>query len=156
LDSAWHASRAGLYQQGVIGPEQTEWLRVLARQARADRKRILLLTHHNALSPNGGKLGGLWEEIMAVAAPDLWYWGHEHTAAVHQPVAVSGVQVRARCCGHGGIPYAPMTISPALVWAESAVAHDEEEPRRALNGFVVLDFDGPKLTERFIAEYGNE
>jgi calcineurin-like phosphoesterase family protein len=156
LDSAWHASRAGLYQQGVIGPEQTEWLGVLTRQARKDRKRILLLTHHNALSTNGGKLGGLWDEIMAIVVPDVWYWGHEHAAAVHRPVSVSGVQVRARCCGHGGIPYSPMTVSPGLEWAETKLAGDNEEPRRALNGFVVLEFDGPKLVERFIDEYGNE
>jgi hypothetical protein len=63
-----------------------------------------------------------------------------------------------RCLGHGGIPYTPFTADEQrpYLWAEGGSANDTLEPGRALNGFHLLELDGPQLTERFIDEVGRQ
>jgi hypothetical protein len=58
----------------------------------------------------------------------------------------------------GGIPYTPFTVDEqgAYLWAEGGAADDALEPGRALNGFYLLELDGPQLTERFIDEIGRQ
>jgi hypothetical protein len=65
--------------------------------------------------------------------------------------------VFARCIGHGGIPYAPFKepFRPGIDWAETTLAGDPRETRRALNGFAVLRLNGATLTEELWDEQGN-
>ncbi len=161
-----------LYQHGDLGDDdsvQMMWLGETIRQARAQGKRLVLLTHHHGLDidPERNRVTyeqHLWDQVRKLfgGGPDFWYWGHVHAGIAFEPVTVDGKQVRVRCVGHGGVPYAPFPDPQTLgdqgvkvKWAETGKAEDPAEMRRALNGFVTLSFDGPHLTEEFRDEKGN-
>lgn len=151
LDSAYHDTTF-LYDQGKLDDAQLEFLRQLA--ADAGNRKVILLTHHNGLGLDDQPTA-LWSQVAgAVNRPLLWVWGHLHAGIAHRPRQ----HVSGRCVGHGGIPYAPFTAheQQPYLWAEGGSADDAREPGRALNGFYQLELDGPKLTERFIDEFGRQ
>jgi len=172
LDSAY-AAKDYLYQHGDLGVDdspQVVWLRATVEKARTHGKRIVLLTHHQGLDIDPERNVVTYEErfwnqvrnAFGGGGPDFWYWGHVHAGIAYKPIAVGGTQVRLRCVGHGGVPYAPFPAPETLgdkgvgvVWAETEQAGDPDEHRRALNGFVTLALDGPHLTESFHDEHGN-
>jgi hypothetical protein len=105
----------------------------------------------------------LWGQIVQAleGGPDYWYWGHVHAGIAFKPVLTGGRSLRARCVGHGGVPYAPFPAPETLgnaglgvEWVETEKAGDPKEERRALNGFMLLSFDGPHVLEEFRDETG--
>jgi hypothetical protein len=151
LDSAYHDTTF-LYDRGKLDDVQLAFLRQLAAGA-GDRK-VILLTHHNGLGLDDLPTA-LWSQVVStVNRPMLWIWGHLHAGIAHWPQQ----QVSGRCVGHGGIPYTPFTADEqgSYLWAEGGSANDALEPGRALNGFYLLELDGPQLTERFIDELGRQ
>jgi hypothetical protein len=168
LDSAYYASDF-LYQIGNLDSVQLGWLRDMGQAARRAGKKVALLTHHHGidLDPDLNLVTyqqPLWDQVNRAldGGPDYWYWGHVHAGIGYKSVASGGRSVLARCVGHGGVPYAPFP-NPANLgdnavkvdWAETTRANDPDEERRALNGFMLLSFDGPHLLEEFRDENGN-
>lgn len=154
LDSAYHGSRLGLYQNGVLDPGQLEWLAKMGRGARAQGKKLVILTHHTGMGSDGVKTK-LWEQVVDAleGGPDFWYWGHQHAGIEFVPQqGRNGITVRARCVGHGGVPYTPLTPTAAMVWTESDRAGPFEQ--RGLNGFLVLRLSNTGLEEEFFDERG--
>jgi len=159
LDSAYHSARSNLYQQGMLDERiQLPWLRQVASDARAQGKKILLMTHHNGMALDGTKVQPFWDQVTQAVpgGPDVWYWGHEHGAAAFKPVASGKMSVSCRCVGHGGVPYLPIKSSESLAWAENELANDPKEKRRALNGFLLLKISPGKLVDTFVDELGRE
>ena len=157
LDSAYHADGA-MYDKGELDATQLAFLKnVVTTDLMPDgsRKKLILLSHHEAVTYDG-EVTNLGKAVEAELGdgPDFWYWGHLHSAGVLQPVSMGAVQLQGRCVGHGGVPYAPDELVPALLWTESQLAGDPQEPKRALNGFVRISLDGPSLTETFWSEKG--
>jgi len=159
LDSAYYSDAEGLYLDGSLSPAQGPSLQADFLRAQAAKgKKVIVLTHHNGLSEDGLTKTGLWQEVLSAfpqgSGPAYWYWGHIHAGAVYKPY---GPQVLCRCCGHGGIPWgqaAMLKDSPNVAWYENRSANDREIPERVLNGFTLLELDGPTLTEIFYDENG--
>ena len=109
-----------------------------------DRK-TMLLSHHQLFSAfgNGGpKLEEALRTVLSADQIDAWLWGHEHRCVVYEPQQHVGF---ARCIGHGGVPvYAEHGPEPGVRWyLEQSFQQGLEE--WALQGFAVLDFDGPRI-----------
>ncbi len=165
LDSAYYA-QSFTYQRGFLDQVQLGWLRETARSARSSSKRVIVLTHHQGidLDPDKGSVSlqqPLWDQVTHAieGGPDYWYWGHVHGAIAFAPVAVDGGgSVHARCVGHGGVPYVPYKDASGygvkVAWDETEVADDGAEPRRALNGFLLLSLDAAVLRDEFRDENG--
>lgn len=109
LDSAYHASAAALYTNGVLGEQQNAWIRELRRSMGGfDGKKILVLTHHEGLNLRGDRLAGLFKEVADAIgrAPDVWYWGHLRTGIAYSNASAAGrLGTRARCVGHSAAPF---------------------------------------------------
>jgi len=171
LDTSYYAE-SYFYKKGDLGALQLSWMNQQMAQARSDNKHILLLTHHDGIDiGNDGKTATfqkpLWCQVTQSAngtVPDYWYWGHVHAGIIYSPIAVNGGAIKARCVGHGGVPYAPFgpaeglgdpKVGVGVIWAESLKANDPKESRRALNGFVQVTLDGETISEKFVDENGN-
>lgn len=161
FDTAYFSSDF-LYQKGKLNQSQIDFAAVqlhdpsVGLRPDGSRKRVMVLTHHNALDGKGIADAGLVNQVrIAVGGlPDAWYWGHDHVPGVFPPQSDdAGVVMHARCVGHGGVPYAPEGNKTRL-WTETVLADDMDEPDRALNGFALLDLDGSSISEKFIGEEG--
>jgi hypothetical protein len=153
LDSAYYSDELTLYMNGSLGASaQVEFLKEQAQKG----KKVILLTHHNALVEDGSKPTGLWNEVMscfpAGSGPAYWYWGHVHAGVVYQPK--SGVH--CRCIGHGALPwgYASELANPNVAWFEQRNAGDADDNLRVFNGFTFLQLSGSGLKETFYDENG--
>jgi len=170
LDTAYFAPDK-LFQLGAIDDEcQLPWLRALTARAResGNRKKIILMSHHDGFDvdrrTNEFLAKPLWDQVvnaMGGAGPDYWYWGHIHGAIAYKPVQTPTGIVLPRCVGHGGIPFEPYKTAVGLgggkvgaEWVENRLAHDNDEVRRAINGFVVVRLKGDSLEEEFRDEDG--
>jgi hypothetical protein len=140
----------------------------LAQAAKGSGLRVILLTHHDGVNIDTRlqetNVQSLWNQIITRLdgkGPDFWYWGHVHAAMAYLPIPSDTGSVIARCVGHGGIPWVPFKSIVGLgnndkirlEWAETT--YDHSDPSRALNGFVLLTFNGAQLIEEFRDEYGN-
>jgi len=162
LDSAYFSSDDDLYMNGLLFPDkkpnaQNAFLQSTAADAQVKGKKLIILTHHNGLDDAGVTPNQLFAQVMNCMpngfAPSYWYWGHVHAAAVYK--AASGVLCRV--CGHGALPWGHASIlanSPQVEWFEDRNAHDPDIPERVLNGFAVLQLDGPNIKEAFYDENG--
>lgn len=150
LDTAWD-------DNGLKDP-QAEWVK-----SELDRnpQRAILLSHHQLFSsyadaPTVGrtmqeKLGPVLDAGRVHAA----FWGHEHRCVLYD--AFRNVQY-PRLVGHGGVPvYMTHGKDDPLV---SPVSYEYRDfiPKGleswAVFGFAVLDFDGPRITVRYVNEFG--
>jgi len=151
LDSAYHAAAGSFYLQGVLGEQQSAWIRQFGEDIGGfGGKKILVLTHHEGQDMQGRNLTPLHHEITSAIgrAPDVWYWGHLHNGIVYGPASAAGRQnVRARCVGHSAIPFG---VAPGLLDASgNRIAGVEYFARtsspaggnRVLNGFATLELD---------------
>ena len=123
--------------------------------ATAGDRRIMVLTHHEGADLPGQTTTTLWQQVTSCLgrAPDVWYWGHAHNGVVYAPID----GCRARCVGHGAIPYGPASMLagvPSVLWSETVAAKDAAQPERVTNGYVRVTLDGPTLTEALVAEDG--
>lgn len=175
LDTAyWGHKQSFLYEDGYIsddkikpkGTAQKDWLVDLLGRAEHQHKRLMILTHHDGFDVDIGRVKekNLLREITQLIGKTrdcLWYWGHVHAGIAYKPIRLAdNVFLRARCVGHGGVPYAPFGELPsygsgdhAIEWAEQEKA-TTGDPRRALNGYMILTLKGKEITEQFYDECG--
>ncbi len=159
LDSAYFSPEAGLYMDGSLEPAGGTTQVQFLQSKVATGKKIIALTHHNGLSEDGSKTTNLWSQVMSAfpdgAGPAYWYWGHVHAGVVYKSQGPGNVL--CRCCGHGALPWgqaSQLADNPNVAWYENRLANDPDIPQRVLNGFAVLDLDGPEIKEVFYDENG--
>jgi hypothetical protein len=176
LDTAyWGHYQSLLYEDGYLsdpdphrqprGTAQLTWLTELLNDPRHAGKRLMLLTHHDGFDVDVGKVSEkkLYGQIIGLLGNNrdcLWYWGHVHAGIAYKPIRVPGnTTIRARCVGHGGVPYPPFGALDRLgsgdfrvEWAEqeNAITGDR---RRAWNGFMRLTLKGRNIREEFYDEH---
>lgn len=153
LDTAYHADEISLYQNGNLDQGQCDYVNSLLQTAGS--RKIILLTHHNALSTDGTTTLALWGLLSPLLAGRevWWYWGHQHAGVVY---ADRG-NIHMRCAGHGAVPAgAPsgMNPNPNVLWCENSPAADPTYVNRVCNGFVILNLNGNQMTEKFVREDG--
>lgn len=150
LDTAWE-------DNGLKDP-QASWV---ASMISDNPQRTMIMTHHQLYSAYENsddvgkilkaKLGGLLKADKIEAA----VWGHEHRCVVHKPYCDVAF---GRLIGHGGVPVY-MDHGQDDPYPEPAIYDDRRFIASGLEkwaymGFAVFDFDGPKLTVRYIDETG--
>lgn len=160
LDSAYFSDDLNLYMDGSLGPETGTQVQFL-QQMVAKNKKVIVLTHHNALSEDGSSTTALWDQVMSGfpvnKGPAYWYWGHVHAGVVYQNQDPQGRNVACRCCGHGALPWGLATElenAANVAWFEKRPANDPDIPERVLNGFAVLRLNGASISETFYDENG--
>ena len=147
---------------GTLGSNnpQTDFLRQIAQRG----KKVIVLTHHNGI-PLSGDVGQpplqLYSDVMSAfagqKAPVYWYYGHEHVGAAYASLANGTL---CRCLGHGALPWwlssdlQAAQKSGKVQWFERCSAGDPDDKLRVFNGFVLLELNGPDLTETFYDETG--
>lgn len=174
LDTAyWGHNQSFLYEDGYIsddrlkpkGIAQRDWLIDLLGKPEHARKRLMILTHHDGFDVDVGKAKE--KHLLPVISnlignrDCLWYWGHVHAGIAYKPIQLAANSLlRARCVGHGGVPYPPFgdlaiygNQKYSIEWAEQEKAKTGD-PRRALNGYMILTLNGTRITEEFYDENG--
>ncbi len=181
LDSAYFGYyQSLLYEEGSIcepdaarepdGMVQVEWLREVLKQN--EGKRVILLTHHHGfdVNPATGAVSRapLYQRITGEFCNVhdwWWYWGHVHTAIAYWRLYFdNNSSMSARCVGHGAIPYEPFPHDLGWLgdgevrvqWAETDLARNGGDDRRAPNGFLMLTLKGAELREEFYDELGRQ
>ncbi|HSP98542.1 MAG TPA: metallophosphoesterase [Candidatus Dormibacteraeota bacterium] len=153
LDTAYFSPSSNLYMDGIIDPTQQQFMRDTVD--RSPGRRIAVLSHNEGFDLRGGPTNALWAQVEAGLgrAPDYWFWGHAHNAAVYKPRN----NCRCRCIGHGAIPYgvaSSLSSAPEVEWFEAETVPDDSLPR-VLNGHLELILDGASIEEKFIGEDGS-
>ncbi|UTH75022.1 metallophosphoesterase [Chromobacterium sp. IIBBL 290-4] len=153
LDTAYWSDKWNLYMDGALGDGQTAWLKEVAAGWQG---KIMVLSHHQGYSMVG-EPNALCQAVSGALgrAPDYWYWGHLHNVICYQPQ--NGM--RARCVGHGAIPYGVASVlngKPQVAWAETKSAGDGQYPQRVLNGFARVELNGGDLAETLYDENGEK
>jgi hypothetical protein len=145
------------YVDHNLNREQVDWLK--AQLANGPSKTILL-THHQLFSAYQGQGEHLEEWLSPLLEAGkfyAWFWGHEHQCVVYKPYdRFQGL--KARCIGHGGIPfYIPEATPPnsqfPVEWVDRQPRPDN--PQRGMHGFVLLTFDGPRVGVEYIRQDGS-
>lgn len=163
LDSAYYSPDV-MYQVGSLGSStgpQAMFLKNQAQAAASGGQTLILMTHHNGLSLDGGTQQPLWAEIsdqLSALSGSIvyWYWGHEHAGAVYAQQTMklqsNSLSIRPRVCGHGRIPWGLATDlqSPDVLWSEGKMF----KPPFLENGYAVVSLKGPTLTETFYNQSG--
>lgn len=140
------------YTDHALTGSQATW--VEGQLADHPERRTMLLSHHqlfSAFEDGGPKLEADLHDALVADRIDAWLWGHEHRCVVYEPQQ----HVRfASCIGHGGVPvYAEHGSRAGVRWyLEKSFRVALEE--WALFGFAELDFDGPRITVRYLNEFG--
>lgn len=164
LDTSYFAT--DFYMDGATGPAdpsapdpQRDF--VVAQLANKGDRGVILMTHHQPFSIDGGTATPLFFAIQSLfnaggvpEGPDYWYWGHLHNAVVYQDALAN---CHGRCIGHGAIPYGDASSlhgNANVVWFENALAGDSRYPKRVLNGFLSLSLAGAKASESLVGENG--
>jgi hypothetical protein len=150
LDTAWD-------DNGLKDP-QASWVQQVLD---ANGQKTVLLSHHQLFSayedgPDLGKvLGQKVAPVLSKKRIHTWFWGHEHRFIIYEPTV--NVQ-NARLIGHGGVPVY-MTHKADDTYIKPAVYEDRRFIASGLEhwamfGFAILDFDGPKMTVKYVDETG--
>jgi hypothetical protein len=116
----------------------------------ADRRGLILLTHHGCYSAFGE-----WYQIPAVQLartihrPVIWFWGHEHKLGIYDRYSIrNGIEAYGRCIGHAGMPVErgkmPDLKCPWLAWDDRRYRNDEDI-NVGFNGHANLRLDGPEV-----------
>ncbi|MPQ70014.1 MULTISPECIES: metallophosphoesterase [unclassified Pseudomonas] len=151
LDSAYASAPLGLYMDGTLNQQQIDWMKSLPKG-----KKLLVLSHHQGFDISGANKTTLYQPVCDALGrvPDYWYWGHLHNGIVY---AEQG-GLRARCAGHGAIPYgvtSELDGNERVLFSEVQNAMDDEYPERVLNGYVKVRLSGENIIEEFIGEDGS-
>ncbi|MHC4816478.1 MAG: metallophosphoesterase family protein [Planctomycetota bacterium] len=137
------------------------WLEEVVFQDPDDRRPVILLSHHEWFSSYDSEYKRMGSQLTPyLDRVLLWLWGHEHRFSGYGPHgADGGPKVRARCIGHGGIPFdidyperhRNLVFSDERISAESTNYVDAKQ-QLGYCGFALLKFDGPKLTISYFDE----
>lgn len=151
LDSAYASAPLGLYMDGALNQQQIDWLKSLPTD-----KKLMVLSHHQGFDISGQDKTTLYQPVCDALGrvPDYWYWGHLHNGIVY----AEQDGLRARCAGHGAIPYGVTTEldgNERVLFSERKNAMDDEYPERVLNGYVKVRLSGENIIEEFIGEDGS-
>lgn len=144
LDSAFY-STSEMYMKGSIGGAngtQGAWITAMGLSP----SKVIVLTHHNALSYDGAIQETLWPEVSGALKgdPAAWYWGHVHNGIVYKTPTVTGNKTLARCVGHGAIPFGDawgLTRSPRISYYAHTPNFNVPGGKRVYNGFAMLTID---------------
>jgi calcineurin-like phosphoesterase family protein len=141
------------YVDHNLNLEQFEWL--LHKVYNYSGKTVLLSHHQlfSAFDSQGENLEGWLGSLLDDGKIYAWFWGHEHRCTVYKPHR----NIKARCIGHGGIPYNahadPHPDSDIPVeWTD-----EREHPQKSgqgIFGFAFLNLDGANLHVQYIDEFG--
>ncbi len=154
LDTAYHAPAGSLHAMGVLGEQQSKWIREYRRSAGGfDGRKILVLTHHEGQDAQGAMLSALHEELAGALGrpPDVWYWGFGPGAIAYSNASAAGRRgIRARNLGSSPLAREVMRgLRDAAGEPIGAVDHFIA-PARALNGFAVLELsESGGIAEKF-------
>lgn len=162
LDSSYYSEYLELYGPGKLDPKQLGFLKKTAAAAHLAGKRVMIMSHQNGLSGDGKEIvDPLWSQVtsnLPEGATVYWYWAHQHIGVVYP----SQNNIIPRCSGHGGIPI-PWGFATGLEsgkeagkisWFEQTKSPDV--PYEIMNGFTLLTFNGPNLTEQFFEQTGKQ
>ena len=137
------------------------WLNDVVFKDSNDRRPVLLLSHHEWFSAYDSEYKRMGKQIQPyLDRVLLWFWGHEHRFTGYAPFGFGdGPKVRARCIGHGGIPFdiayphkhRELVFSDERISAESTNYVDAKQ-QLGYCGFAFLRFDGPILTVSYYDE----
>jgi predicted phosphodiesterase len=159
--------------------QQISWLNSAVSQA--GTRKIVLFSHQqlfSRLDEQGPKLKKALSHLLNGELIKVWYWGHEHQCVLYD--RHPDYNLVARCLGNGGVPEPRKSIvtdAPAfrlhgnLAWKQLDGTQDSppclvldgpnrfipgEEDKFVPHGFMTLDLDGDKLTERVFSADGVE
>lgn len=170
LDVAYYSEPPWMYYGKVQDQAQKEFLQKVREHVERTGQRVFMLTHHHVLNPEGTETNPLWDDVVADdalgKAPDYWYYGHYHSAAVYSEHSAAGPDTKVRVMGHGSIPFAVAhelkencgPSMPIECYPNTHFDDDIPEHRgRVMNGFalVTLAKDG-RITERFLNQDGSD
>jgi predicted phosphodiesterase len=169
------------YVDHSIDDEQARWVWEVAQQS--ENRRIVLFSHHQLFSPfddQGPNLSKQLYHLLTSGRVAAWYWGHVHQCVIHDPHPSYGL--RARCIGHGGMPYlrtkeikslpvSAGTTDASTLWKKvperdlvpggivldgpNADIRGKEE-KYGPNGYMTLAFQDGKITETVHSARGVE
>ncbi|MCL6271231.1 hypothetical protein M3P05_14995 [Sansalvadorimonas sp. 2012CJ34-2] len=160
LDSA-RDNPSTLFEVGYIGQNQI----TLLQQVGADGKKVMILTHHNALSLDGKERMPIWSQVVKALGrdPDYWVWGHKHIGTAYSSFSAAG-NTKAFCFGHGAIP---VGVASQLLQADGSFipqvtyyAHtplpdpDIAQEKRVMNGYALFDFNGDSVMVQMYNQLG--
>lgn len=155
------------YKEHDLAGDQAGWLRNIIDNA-ADRK-IILMSHHQPISrleSQGPNLVEKLGEILNAGKIFAWYWGHEHRCLLYDKHPAWNMY--GRTVGHSGFPYFRDDVSglseepglpswyrlgsnnmiPGGLLLDGPNAHvKDHEDKYGPNGYMFLEFDGPRLNE---------
>lgn len=168
LDTGYHAKMFPLLElllseRLLKHPDAVlRWLREVIFADPADRRSVLLLSHHQWFSAWDREYRRVGNSLAPwLDRVHMWFWGHEHRLAGYAPWGHDDAPpVRARCIGHGGMPIelagAPKRDRGLVFW------DDRPSPDNRLdgdpigfNGNALLSFDGPELRIEYFDETGD-
>lgn len=169
------------YVDHSVSPEQAHWVDSVL--ANTGNRKVILLSHHQLfshLSAQGPKLDAALNNSLKSGRISHWFWGHEHNCVIYEPDPIYAI--RARCIGHGGMPYKrndaqqfPQTRpvdtrdEPGFTWR--IIPGNGTVPRATIldgpnkyiegksdkygpNGYAVITLDGSKMTEEHFSADG--
>jgi len=167
LDSAYF-DKSTLYKSGCVSGEQLSFISKIVNSPGNEHKKVILLTHHNPVSYDGGAItlrrdnGSLVNDIynaMGNRLPDYWYYGHIHNGIVYNKNGLKDLFTgyhqnvpNLRCMGHGGIPAGiarGLIGNPAIdYFVQKKVASTAPSlSNRVLNGFALLTLSESAISE---------
>jgi hypothetical protein len=163
LDSAYY-DKSALYANGALTDnDQLTFISTVLAQPGNAGKKIIVMTHHNAVSYDATALNtynngteSLANDIynaLGKRMPDYWYYGHLHNGIVYDSEVLKdsnifgpvggGLTANLRCLGHGAIPFGKaygLDGNPVALYS-SQTGMPNANPRqtnRVLNGFAVI------------------
>jgi hypothetical protein len=151
LDTGW--------EDGGLAGDQPAWLESVL--ASGERKRTMLLTHHQGVSVYKKAPERLHERIAHILARhpvDVWLWGHEHRCMAFD--ATDGIGAAA-CLGHGGVPEYQWHMPDDPVPAPGRWEYRDVFPKSygfepwGVFGFAVVEIDGATARISYLNEFGN-
>jgi len=181
LDSAYFAYHQSLlYEEGSLAEPDTNkepsglvqllWLREVLGQNPG--KRVILLTHHDGFDVNPATGAVSRKPLLSRVTGEMshvpdwwWYFGHVHAPIVYDRIFFTkDSSLSARCVGHGAVPYEPFPHEldrlgdreVKVTWAETDLARNGGDSRRAPNGFALLTLRGAEIKEELYDELGRK
>jgi predicted phosphodiesterase len=136
-----------------LNDPQVDWLK--AQVAPADGRRNILMSHHQLFSGFQDEPGRILRRVAPLLDSGkihFWFWGHEHKHIIYKKHR----GVKARCIGHGAIPYLPPGTN--LAHPEFKVDFVNNRLRtdsvQAVNGCAVLKLNGASADVAYVDEDG--